>query len=222
MTFLHQQDINSKKIKMVVFDLDGTVADTSEGILNSHRYAHTVMGRTVPADEILYSVIGAPLLDTYRNVFHFSDEQATEAVRIYRSWYADQGIKQAMLYPGMVNILQTLKRHGISAGIATLKAERFAESMMTDLGVRDYFCCIFGMNDGDTSTKSELISKCMLYTGAGAEETVMIGDSIHDFNGAQLCGVPFIGVSYGFGFRKGEEHSFIVCDNLHEITEYLI
>lgn len=208
-------------IKLVVFDLDGTIADTSEGILNSHRYALSAMGRPIPSDLDLFNTIGGPLLETYRTVFRFSDDDAVKAVRIYRDWYARYGIHQAKLYPGIDILLRKINDNGLSAGIATLKAEQFAETMMEELHVRPLFHCIYGMNGADTLTKAELIQKCMISAGVSPEETCMVGDSIHDYNGAQICRVSFIGVRYGFGFCEAEEQAFPLCRNPLEIIEKL-
>ena len=208
-------------IKLIVFDLDGTVADTSEGILNSHCHALSTMGRPVPSDRILFNTIGSPLLETYRTTFDFSDEDAVKAVQIYRDWYAEHGIHQAKLYPGMDALLRRINERGLSAGVATLKAEPFAMTMMDELGVGPLFRFIYGMNGEDTLTKAELIGKCMAAAGASPEETCMVGDSIHDYNGAKQCSVPFIGVSYGFGFRSGEERPFPLCGSPEEIGERL-
>ncbi len=207
--------------KLVIFDLDGTLADTSEGILNSHRHTHIAMGRPIPPDHLLFDVIGAPLLETYRTVFQFSDEEAVSAVRIYRSWYEEHGIHQAKLYPGINRLLFQLREHGILSEIATLKAEQFAESMMNELGVRPLLHMIYGMDGADTLTKAGLIQKCLSSTGFSPTEACMIGDSIHDYNGAQQCNVPFIGVSYGFGFHQEDGLSFPLCRNPIEIAKEL-
>ena len=205
-------------MKLIIFDLDGTIADTSEGILNSHRYANKAMSKPIPSDETLYKVIGASLLESYRNVFQFSDEEAIEAVKKYRTWYAEYGIHQVKLYPGIEDLLKKINERGILADIATLKAERFAVTMMKELGISNLFHMIYGMNDSDTLTKAELIRKCISNAGVKSEETCMVGDSIYDFHGAQKCGVSFIGVSYGFGFRNGEKYPFLLCSSPAEIA----
>jgi len=166
-------------------------------------------------------VIGGPLLDTYEHIFHFPKEKAVEAVRIYRAWYADYGIHQAKLYPGIVDLLRSLKENGVFTGIATLKAERFAQNMMEELGVGELFDCIYGMNDKDTITKSDLVRKCISAVGVKNEETCMIGDSIHDLMGAQLCGTSFIGVNYGFGLHGEKETTFPICSSPAEIKTKL-
>ena len=199
--------------KLFVFDLDGTIADTSEGILNSHRYAHASMGRPVPPDETLYGLIGGPLLDNYRTVLGFPEEEALQAVRNYRAFYAQYGIHQARLYPGIDGLLRQIKAQGHMAGMATLKAEPFAVTMMEELGVGPLFHLICGMDGADRLTKADLIRKCMAAEEVGPDETCMIGDSIHDYNGALQSGVSFIGVTYGFGFRRGDETPFLLCDD---------
>ena len=188
------------KYKLAVFDMDGTLADTSEGILNCHRYAHKMMGRPEPTDEELDGVIGGPLLDSYRTRFGFSEEDAKQAVKIYRERYAEQGIYEAKLYDGMKETLQQLKASGMKLAVATLKAERFAKIMLENMGVADLFDVIYGVDENDKRTKAELIQMCMNTLQIEKAETVMIGDSIHDLNGAKECDVDFIGVTYGFGF----------------------
>ena len=189
------------KYKLAVFDMDGTLADTSEGILNCHRYAHKVMGRPEPRDEELDGVIGGPLLETYKTRFGFPEEDAKQAVKIYRERYAEQGIYEAKLYDGMKETLQQLKASGVKLAVATLKAERFAKIMLANMGVADLFDAIYGVDENDKRTKAELIQMCMDTLQVEKSETVMIGDSIHDLNGAKECNVDFIGVTYGFGFK---------------------
>ena len=195
------------KYKLAVFDMDGTLADTSEGILNCHRYAHKMMDRPEPTDEELDGVIGGPLLDSYRTRFGFSEEDAKQAVKIYRERYAEQGIYEAKLYDGMQETLQQLKANGMKLAVATLKAERFAKIMLVNMGVAELFDVIYGVDDNDKRTKAELIQMCMDTLQIDKSETVMIGDSSHDLNGAKECNVDFIGVTYGFGFKNDEKQN---------------
>lgn len=189
------------KYQLIVFDLDGTLADTSEGILNAHRHANTQMGRKSLSDEELDGVIGGPLLDNYKTRFGFNETDAVKAVSIYRDWYSKHGVYQAKLYDGMKETLTFLKQNGYKLAVATLKAESFAKQLLQDMGVANLFDIIYGVDKNDSRTKADLIKLCMSYTNCTAEGTVMIGDSIHDLQGAQECGVDFIGVSYGFGFK---------------------
>lgn len=207
--------------QLVVFDMDGTLADTSPGILNSHRYAHKVMGRPEPSDEELDGVIGGPLLQNYKMRFGFSEKDARKAVAAYRGYYAQNGIHEAQLYPGMRKTLEILKVRGAKLGVATLKAERFVKVMLQEMGVEDLFDMICGMDEQDTRTKAELVMMCMKAVGISAEQTVLVGDSIHDLNGAKESGVAFLGVTYGFGFKPNQtnEIGFPICCAPDEIID---
>ena len=207
--------------KLIVFDMDGTLADTSPGILNSHRYAHEKMGRPQPATDVLRSVIGGPLLNSYETRFGFSDIQAREAVSHYRNYYAERGYLEAELYPGMKETLTKLRENGYSLGVATLKAERFVKTMLENMGIAECFDVIFGMDDADTRTKAQLIQMCMQTVGASSDATTMVGDSIHDLNGAQQVGVDFIGVTYGFGFCVNETAAGSFCNTPLELADLL-
>ena len=189
------------KYQLVVFDLDGTLADTSPGIVNSHRYAHKMMGRPEPPLGELRSVIGGPLLQIYRDRFGFSEVDARRALTFYRSYYAEKGIYEATLYPGIPETLQQLHSLGAQLGVATLKAERFAYKILR------YFSAVYGMDENDERTKAKLLQLCMEAVYTTPDRTVLIGDSIHDLEGATSCGLSFLGVAYGFGFVDQ------TCDN---------
>ena len=205
--------------QLVIFDMDGTLADTSPGILNSHRYAHKMMGRPEPTDEELDGVIGGPLLQNYANRFSFLDKDARTAVAFYRSYYAEHGIREAHLYAGMHETLKELKTRGAKLGVATLKAERFVKIMLQEMGIADLFDVIYGMDDQDSRTKAGLVQMCMNTIGVSAGQTVLVGDSIHDLNRAVESGVGFLGVTYGFGFKPEISYAFPVCLTASEIVD---
>lgn len=194
-----------KKFKLIIFDLDGTLADTSRGIINCHKHANEKMGRPVYDETVLASVIGGPLLDTYRTKFNYSDEDAKKAVNIYRDRYATEGFKEASLYPKMKETLTELKNRGYKLAVATLKAERFAIPLLKELGVGELFDLIHGVDDNDTHTKTSLLNLCMKELGVEPYDSVLVGDSLHDGVGAKKSGIGFIGATYGFGFKKEGE-----------------
>ena len=202
--------------------MDGTLADTSLGILNSHRYAHLIMRRPIPCDKVLKSVIGGPLLQTYQDRLGFSTEDAKTAVMLYRDYYKREGMYQATLYPGISNLLYNLSREGVHLGVATLKAEAFAIDMLKRMKVYKCFSAICGMDKDDTQSKAQLVQRCMRETSAGIEETLLVGDSIHDWDGARTAGIDFIGVTYGFGFLQSETYSdFPLCHSPEEILSQI-
>lgn len=213
-------------LKMVIFDMDGTLVNTSRGIYESHKYTLKMMGRPEPSDKDLQGIIGEPLLSTYVDRFGFSKEKAREAVKLYRKYYAEYGTAAVTLYPHIRNTLIALKNHGILVGIATLKIEQFAKKIIHALKIDDYFDIVCGMDDQDSRNKSELIKTCMEECGVLAENTLMVGDSIHDIVGALACKVYAVGVTYGFGFKTKMEAltngAICAVSNCDELTEILL
>lgn len=205
MKLLHQRDM---KYKLVIFDFDGTIADTSAGILDAHRFTLQMMGKTIPCEEELRAVIGGNLLQIYINTFGFEEERAREAVRIYRERYLNAGIHMSTLYPGIRDLLRLLKSSGCKIGVATLKSEKFAKLMLNELEIFEFFDCVCGMDDKDTLSKVDLILECCSLCHVDVTETVLIGDSNNDLGGAQKAGTHFIGVTYGFGFNNNQNYCF--------------
>lgn len=204
-------------VKLIIFDFDGTITDTSEGILDVHRFVLNTMGREVPSEEELCGVIGANLLTTYIEKIGFTDLDARVAVRIYRERYTEVGIHKAILYPGFVDVIKNLKNKGYKIGVATLKVEDFAKSMLNEMGIVDYFDEVCGMDSNDSCNKVGLILKCCDLYGCEKRETTLVGDSKNDFIGAQQAQVDFIGVTYGFGFKAEEKYEFQTVENCKDL-----
>ena len=193
-----------RKYDLLIFDLDGTLADTSEGIYNAHRHTLERMGHEYQPSE-LDGVIGGALIDIYTKRFHFSSDDARTAIEIYRKWYAEYGKKQAELYPGVGETLALLKEKGYRLAVATLKLEAFAQEMLKTLGVADCFEVINGVDANDSLTKCDIINKTIQDCRTEKEKAVLIGDSMNDADGAKKAGIDFIGCLYGFGFKEAEE-----------------
>jgi phosphoglycolate phosphatase len=209
------------KYKLVIFDFDGTIADTSPGILDSHRFALSYMKKNIPSDSELRVVIGGHLLDTYIDRFGFPELKAREAVRVYRERYAEVGIHKAELYPEFEEMVKKLYEKGYLIGVATLKAEKFAEIMLKEMGIRKWFNTVCGMDEHDDLDKAGLIKKCCSFCGVSEKDAILVGDSNNDFVGAQEAGVDFIGVTYGFGFQKDQKYDFCTVDSAVDILSYL-
>ncbi len=202
--------------RLIVFDLDGTLADTSPGIIACHRYANAAMGRPITDDRVLEGIIGGPLYKTYRERFCYSEDEARRAIEIYRARYAEVGVAGSRLYPGMDRCLSALKGKGYKLAVATLKAEDLARRLLDGLGVGGYFDVICGMDDRDSLSKSDIVRRCMAELGAAPEETVLVGDSVHDAQGAKQAGVAFLGVTYGFGFTGPRDGMAANCGKIVE------
>jgi len=218
-------DNKLKRYELVIFDLDGTLADTSIGIYNCHRYTAVQMGMSEPSDAQLKGVIGGPLLETYKKRFNFNEQQARTAVEIYRRRYSEQGIYEAKIYEGIPELLEMLKDKGVKLAVATLKKEEFAKIILNDLRIANYFDLIRGVDGADSLSKEDLIRSCIENIDIAASKSVLIGDSMYDAIGAQSCGIDFIGVTYGFGLHDKEDANeypvLSVCNNIKELFDHL-
>lgn len=218
MSLLQKQDT---RYELIIFDFDGTLADSSEGILDAHKYTIEKLGLPKFTNEELRNVIGGNLLEIYVNKFGLSTEVAKEAVSIYRERYSEVGIKKAELYPECKDMLKKLKDRGYKLAIATLKADAFAKKMAETMGISEYFDCVCGMATDDHLTKAELIQMCIHNLKANPTKTVFVGDSLGDYNGAIKAKVEFIGVTYGFGFKKEVENSFRTVQDISELLKVI-
>lgn len=209
--------------KLVVFDLDGTLVDTSEGIYNAHKAVCAAL-KIELSEHSLDGVIGGALIDIYQERFGLNIDAARSAIGIYREWYRKYGIHQAVIYPGIKELLARLQSTEIFLGVATLKREDFAVEILSDMGISKYFNCICGMDKEDTLNKELLIRKCIRQAGVSAKDTVLIGDTKNDYIGALRSKVDFIGVTYGFGFSpdKSVKGKIKIATNVKEILNLII
>ncbi len=209
----------------VLFDLDGTLVDSSEGILNSAQYALNQCGVKEDNIERLKVFIGPPLKETFIAVYGMSEEQATHACNVFRMYYSEKGKLQCHLYDDIVTMLSTLKKSGKTLIVATSKPTVFSQDILDRLQISQFFDDIVGSNmDNSRSKKSEIINYILeKYRIEDKSQVVMVGDKSHDLIGASQCGISAIGVSYGFGTVEellGEPHEKIV-DTTRELLEIL-
>lgn len=207
--------------KLIIFDLDGTLLDTSPGILHSYSKTGEKLRLTPKAVSEKSCVIGGPLRDGFNTLYHIAnDEQLTEAVNEYRSLYSSEGIKLYKPYKGIERLLSELKKAGLYTAVATLKLQDFADEMLKDAGLSPYFDVIKGWDMSDGCTKSVLLKRAMDSLGAKPDESVLVGDSRYDLNGASEAGTAFIGVSYGFGIKQSD--TFPGMEYIAESPEQLL
>ena len=212
------------KYKCVIFDLDGTIANTKPGIINGFKYALDKMGMQyldVHDDDI----IGPSLYDSFSRFYHFSDEKAIEAVKIYRQYYIEKGMYEYELYDGIEELLSKLQANNVALALATTKYKAFAEKMLSYSHLIDYFSCVIGSNeDGSFSSKKELLGYVIEYTNHKANECIMIGDRYYDAYGAQLHQMDFVWAKYGYGKEKEFEDIRVkyTVSNPHEIFDIVM
>ena len=186
--------------KYVLFDFDGTVSDSSDGIINSVIYALSKYGIKEENKKALYRFIGPPLYDSFREFYGFSHEQALEAVDFYRERYHTLGIYESHIYDGIRELVNRLRLIGVIVGIATSKPEETVKKMMNFHKITDCFDFIAGSTyDISRRTKSDVIGYAIERFGIDTSRAVMVGDTRFDIEGAKQFSMTSIGVTFGFG-----------------------
>ena len=193
------------KYDLVIFDLDGTLADTSPGILNSIRYVQAKMGLPEITLAAMYSHVGPPMEESYHRNFALEGEALARAVALHKEYAMRQGYREICLYPGIVQTLQKLRACGLKTAVATLKAQSTAEKIFREYGLFGLFDFIAGTDSAAPKSKAQLISDCLAALHCEKERAVLVGDSAYDAVGAREAGVPFIAVTYGFGFKCADD-----------------
>ncbi len=187
----------------ILFDLDGTLTDPEEGIINSVIYALKYFSISVDDRKSLYDFIGPPLTDSFEKHFAFSEAQALKAVDVYREYFADKGIFENRVYTGTENMLKCLKSSGKRIVLATSKPEKYAVMILEHFGLLKYFDFVCGATmDERRSSKTAVIEYTLKKTGLSAENSVMVGDRRFDIEGAHENGLKAVGVLYGYGSRE--------------------
>lgn len=186
------------KKKTVLFDLDGTLTDSGEGIINCALLALEHFGLPLPERETMRVFVGPPLHETFIK-FGVPAEKAEEAVAVYRSRYIPIGKFENTPYPGVEELLQTLKNHGHKLLVATSKPEGMSVEILEHFGLAKYFDAICGASmDTSRSSKEDVIAYLLAQNGT-AENMLMVGDTAFDVLGAAAHGISCIGVSWGYG-----------------------
>ncbi|MBC7958787.1 MAG: HAD family hydrolase [Vallitaleaceae bacterium] len=206
----------------ILFDLDGTLTDSKEGITKAVQYALSKFDIDAPNLDLLESFIGPPLEVSFKDLYHFSEEDIKKAISHYRVYFAEQGMYENVLYPGIENLLKILKGKGRRIYVATSKPTFFAEQILKHFSIDSYFDGVFGSHlDGRRVDKTEIIAAIMKERIPTDETVVMIGDRKYDIIGARNNGVDTIAVGYGYG----SEDELKICEPnyfVHNLDELLI
>ncbi len=190
-----------KKYDVILFDLDGTLTDSSPGIMNSIVYALKKYNISVENTDDLRRFLGPPLHESFRDFYGFDDEKSMEAVGFYREYFSTKGLLENEVYSGIREMLEDLKDNGKKLILATSKPQPFTDRIMEYFDLAKYFEFIAGSNmDGTRSKKAEVIAYALESCDiTGKSNVVMVGDREHDIIGAKTVGIDSIGVEYGYG-----------------------
>ena len=208
------------KYDLVIFDLDGTLLDTSPGIFGSVRYAESVMKLNPIEDSELRRFVGPPPKEMYKKIYGLSDDDAMLATKAHRKYGMEKAVYEAEVYAGMKETLNKLKNSGHKLAVATLKKQNIAEVVLKNFEIYNFFDAVVGIDEAESLTKAQTIELCMSMTDS--KQTVMVGDSEYDYKGAVEAGIDFIGVLYGFGFEKGKDYPFRTADEPNELLDLVI
>ena len=209
--------------KSILFDLDGTLTDSGEGIMKSAVYALSHYGIEAPSEAELRSFVGPPLTESFAR-FGVPQDQLTKAVEIYRSRYIPIGRFENEPYPGIRELLEKLKADGHKLYVATSKPEWMSIEILEHFDLAKYFDQICGAaTDFSRNSKEAVIAH--LLTECGAQENpVMVGDTAYDVIGAKEHGIPTIGVDWGYGKNEDMERAGAIAiaytvDQLYELLK---
>lgn len=210
--------------KSVIFDLDGTLTDSGEGIIKSVQYAFRTLGMNVPPYDKLSVFIGPPLSETFPK-FGVEKDRVDEAIEAFRKRYLVKGKFENKPYPGIEKLLAELNEAGCHLYVATSKAEPVALEILAKFDLTDYFVQIAGASmDRTRETKSAVISYLLSTHHIQAEDCIMVGDTAYDVTGAKENGIPCIGVSWGYG--KSEDMlkagAIGIADTMDQLKEKII
>jgi phosphoglycolate phosphatase len=184
--------------QLVIFDLDGTLTDSAEGIVASFRHALAQIGADVPDGDLAGRVVGPPMHQTLRAMG--LGEQADAAVAAYRADYTTRGWSMNSLFDGIPQLLTDLKAAGIRLAVATSKAEPTARKILAHFGLDDYFEVIAGATvDGTRSAKADVVAHALAQLAPLPDRVLMVGDRSHDVEGAAEHGIDTVVVGWGYG-----------------------
>jgi len=191
----------NNNFEYILFDLDGTITDSGEGITKSVQYALNSFDIFVDNLKDLNKFIGPPLKDSFKRYYNFDDEKAELGLKRYREYYADKGIYENNLYDGIVDILDILVKNNKKIILATSKPELYAKQILEYFKIDKYFDFVAGADFEETRVKKGDVIKYAL-EGAKISElskVIMVGDREHDIIGAKENNIKSIGVLYGYG-----------------------
>ncbi len=211
--------------KCVIFDADGTLFDTSEGICECINYVLNLQKMKLLSKSELVKFIGPPVFQSFKKICKISDEEARKLTQMYRTYYVNEFYKKSILYFGMIDFLKELKENKIITGIATMKTQEQIDKLLEYQKVDQYFDLVSGVSEG-ISKKEDLILKVINnFHISTTNDVVMIGDTILDEKSAFNIKIDFVGVSYGFGFKKKDDlicNSHILVDSVSQLKEKIL
>ncbi len=213
--------------RYILFDLDGTLTDSKEGIINCLRYAIEHLGELMPSDETMLTFIGPPLRVSFASL-GYDAAKTDRAIALYRERYVPIGKYENIPAPGAVELCRRLKERGYVMALASSKPQKMCVDICTKFGFAPYLDHIVGPADHSDWTKADVIREAMRRLGLTEEnkpEILMVGDRMYDVMGAKECGIDCVGVEF-FGYAAAGElqqaGAVAVVSTAEELEEYIL
>ncbi|MCS0500133.1 HAD hydrolase-like protein [Protaetiibacter mangrovi] len=210
----------------VLFDLDGTIVDSAPGILSTLAYTYEHLRMPVPPVEELMKWIGPPILESFRDFAGLDEDESRYALAIYRERYREVGVFEASAYPGVPEAIRVIQRAGLPISLATSKPESAAHAILDRIRLSDAFTEITGASEDETrSDKADVVAEALRRLAARGVDVrtrpLMIGDRVHDVEGAAEHLVPTIFVGWGYGAPEEAEGAVAVVETAGELLAAL-
>lgn len=218
--------VGSKGWDVVLFDLDGTLTDSAQGVINGVLHACDQLGIDPPGTDVIQKFLGPPLSHSFREYAGVAPERISDAVRIYREYYDEIGKYENAVFDGIPVLLTELGRQGKRLAVATSKVDYAAVSILQHFNLDHHFEVIAGADvSGELrGTKANVIAHALEELRmCDGTSVVMIGDREHDIHGAQAHNLPSIGVTWGYGSREELETSQAthIVESLQDLSSLL-
>ena len=209
----------------ILLDLDGTITDSAPGITDTLAYTFGELGMTIPDQDELLRYVGPPILDSFRDRAGMNLAERERALEIYRERYLDRGAYDATLYPGMGLLVRDIAAAGIPLSLATSKPETPATLMLEHFTIAHHFDIVTGASDDEVrSAKADVVAEALIRLramDADLTRPVLVGDRVHDVEGAAAHGIPTIAVSWGYGEPAEWQHAVDVAHDVGELRALL-
>lgn len=213
------------KYDVIAFDLDGTLTDPENGLIEGFIYAFKKMGVTGYGDrDSLRRFIGPSLYVVWQEEFGFNEKTVIDAIEKFREYYNIYGWWDNKVYDGIEDMLETLKEEGKTLILATSKPEDTAIKIMKLFGLDKYFDFLGGAAGDNRDHKWQVLDYSLNAVGADRSRAILVGDRKYDAEGAKICGIDSLGVSWGHGSREELESSgfTLLADTPDEVKGILL
>lgn len=212
------------RYEIILWDFDGTLVDTSPGIMESIRHACGLLGQPELDESTLRKFIGPPLYFSFQEYAGYSPEMAERATHLFREHYTAGGLYHSFIYPGLPGLLNKLSKAGAKNAVTTLKPENTARLLLSHFQIDGLFAACKGSDPNKMAdlTKAQIIGHVLDALGVqDKSRAVLIGDTVFDEEGAWESGVDFIAAAYGFGFEKRPDCVFY-AENVESLEKFLL